>query len=103
MGAFFDLTLILFCLIPNQPTSAVVPVIASLSELHKWQDIAKAREDEIEELESINLNMRHEYRILSAVCFFFFFYTFGEIDQLFTGKRSLERCYLKDRTLQGAN
>jgi hypothetical protein len=73
VGAFFDLTLILFCLIPNQPTSAVVPVIASLSELHKWQDIAKAREDEIEELESINLNMRHEYRILGAVgCFFFF-------------------------------
>ena len=78
VGAFFDLTLILFCLIQNQPTSAVVPVIASLSELHKWQDIAKVREDEIEELESINLNMRHEYRILSAVCFFFFFTLLGK-------------------------
>ncbi|KAI0256288.1 BRE1 E3 ubiquitin ligase-domain-containing protein [Lactifluus subvellereus] len=48
------------------PTSAVVPVAASFSELQKWQDIAKVREDEIKELESVNLNMRHEYRILSA-------------------------------------
>jgi hypothetical protein len=81
-GSIFDLTF-LFYLIPDQPLSAVYPMAASLSELQEWQDIAKIREDKIKELESINQNLRHENRTLSAVrCF----YVFMESRQLFYSK-----------------
>jgi hypothetical protein len=86
VGAFFDLTF-LFYLIQNQPTSAVVPLTASLVELQEWQDIAKVREDKIRELESINQNLRHENRTLSTVCWF---HILWEFRQLFTAKCSLK-------------
>ncbi|KAF8270270.1 BRE1 E3 ubiquitin ligase-domain-containing protein [Lactarius quietus] len=49
------------------PTSApVVPPTPSFSELQEWQDIAKAREDKIRELELSNESLRHEQRVLTV-------------------------------------
>ena len=44
-----------------------VPPTPSFSELQEWQDISKAREDKIRELESSNESLRHELRVLTVV------------------------------------
>ncbi|KAI0001315.1 BRE1-domain-containing protein [Russula compacta] len=48
------------------PTSALLPLTPTLSELQEWQDIANVREDKISELESIIEDLRHENRILTV-------------------------------------
>lgn len=71
MGGFLILPL-LFHLISNQPTSALVPPTPTLGELQEWQDIAKVREDKIRELELLNQDLRHDNRILTVVFVFLF-------------------------------
>ncbi|KAH9058832.1 BRE1 E3 ubiquitin ligase-domain-containing protein [Lactarius vividus] len=48
------------------PTSVPAPPTPSFTELQEWQDIAKAREDKIRELESSNENLRHDIRVLTV-------------------------------------
>ncbi|KAI9511166.1 BRE1 E3 ubiquitin ligase-domain-containing protein [Russula earlei] len=47
------------------PTSALAPIMPTLSELQEWQDIAKAREAKIRELESNIESLRHDNRMLT--------------------------------------
>ncbi|KAH9040132.1 BRE1-domain-containing protein, partial [Lactarius pseudohatsudake] len=48
------------------PTSVPAPPTPSFTELQEWQDIAKAREDKIRELESNNETLRHDNRVLTS-------------------------------------
>ncbi|KAH9047810.1 hypothetical protein EDB84DRAFT_423293 [Lactarius hengduanensis] len=48
------------------PTSVPAPPTPSFTELQEWQDIAKAREDKIRELESNNETLRHDNRVLTV-------------------------------------
>ncbi|KAH8995705.1 BRE1-domain-containing protein [Lactarius akahatsu] len=48
------------------PTSVPAPPTPSFTELQEWQDIAKAREDKIRELESNNETLRHDIRVLTV-------------------------------------
>ncbi|KAI9456516.1 BRE1 E3 ubiquitin ligase-domain-containing protein, partial [Lactarius psammicola] len=50
----------------EEPTSVPAPPTPSFSELQEWQDVAKAREDKIRELESSNENLRHNNHVLTV-------------------------------------